>query len=325
MRKRIALTASVLILVIGLADWALASGITQTAYNLIENAGSALTMRSTLNFTGAGVSCADNSGSVRTDCTISGSAGNPTITVANASSTGTTTATLTKLTGAPSTALIAATTDTGGVVGITTSGAGTTGNATITIAGTVNCVFDGATTAGDYVRISSSTAGNCHDAGATYPTSGQVLGRVLSTNVGGGTYSLDLFPSEIEGAAGASTNSKIRSIGAGFDGGGSAITSSTVTYFTVPFGCTIAAWNITVDTGTITFDVWKIASGTAIPTVANSITASALPAISSGTAVHSTTLTGWTTSVTANDIFGIDVNAVASTTRASLVLECDVP
>jgi hypothetical protein len=122
-----------------------------------------------------------------------------------------------------------------------------------------------------------------------------------------------------------SSNSLIRSIGAGFDGGGSALTSgaTATTYFTVPFACTLTAFNITVDTGTITFDVWKIASGTAIPTVANTITAAALPAISTGTAVHSTTLTGWTTAVSANNIFGININAVSGATKASLVLQCN--
>jgi hypothetical protein len=71
-----------------------------------------------------------------------------------------------------------------------------------------------------------------------------------------------------------------------------------------------------------TIDVWKIATGTAIPTISNSITASATPAISTGTALHSTTLTGWTTSVSANDIFAFDVTAVSSATKASLVLQC---
>jgi hypothetical protein len=132
-----------------------------------------------------------------------GSASNGvTFTIANAGSTGTTVNTLTKLTGAPSTALIAATTDTGGVVGITTSGAGTTGTATITISGQANCVFDGATTAGHYVQISSTVAGNCHDSASTYPTTGQVIGRVLSTNAAGGTFSLYLIPSEIKGGSG---------------------------------------------------------------------------------------------------------------------------
>ena len=120
-------------------------------------------------------------------------------------------------------------------------------------------------------------------------------------------------------------NTRARAVGAGFDGGGSALTSgSTATaYFFVPFACTISEWAATVDTGTITFDVWKIASGTAIPTVTNTITASALPAISSGSAKASTTLTGWTTTVTAYDIFGVNINTVASATKASLILECD--
>lgn len=45
-------------------------GLTQ-AYQTVDNAGAALTQRSVLNFLGAGVSCADNAGQLRTDCTIS--------------------------------------------------------------------------------------------------------------------------------------------------------------------------------------------------------------------------------------------------------------
>lgn len=289
----------------------------------IQNAGSFVGATTILN-AGTNMSVSLSKGVATFSSTASGS-GNPTITVANAASTGTTTSTLTKLTGAPSTAVISATTDTGGVVGITTAGAGTTGNATITIAGQVNCVFDGATTAGHYVQISTMTAGNCTDTGAaTYPTSGQVIGRVLSTNASGGTYQLDLFPAEIKGATGATANQNIRAIGAGFDGGGSALTTGGVTYFTVPFACTIAAWNITVDTGTISFDVWKIATGTAIPTVSNSILSGGFLSIGSGTAVHSTTLTDFTTTtVSANDIFGIEIEAVSSATKSSLVIQCN--
>jgi hypothetical protein len=41
-------------------------------YQTVDNAGTPLTQRPTLNFTGSGVSCADNSGATRTDCTITG-------------------------------------------------------------------------------------------------------------------------------------------------------------------------------------------------------------------------------------------------------------
>jgi hypothetical protein len=123
-----------------------------------------------------------------------------TIAIPNAGSTGTTLNTLTKLTGAPSTAVIAATTDTLGVVGVTIAGAGTTGTAIIQINGLVNCVFSGATTAGHYVQISSTTGGDCVDSGAaTYPVAGgEVIGRVLSTNTGAGTYQINLFSADIQ-------------------------------------------------------------------------------------------------------------------------------
>lgn len=41
-------------------------------YQTVEQSGSALTQQPTLNFTGAGVTCVNNSGSTRTDCTIPG-------------------------------------------------------------------------------------------------------------------------------------------------------------------------------------------------------------------------------------------------------------
>jgi hypothetical protein len=41
------------------------------------------------------------------------------------------------------------------------------------------------------------------DAGAAYPITGQVLGRVLSTNGGGGTYAVELFGPELQPVGGA--------------------------------------------------------------------------------------------------------------------------
>jgi len=121
------------------------------------------------------------------------------------------------------------------------------------------------------------------------------------------------------------SNIRVRSFGAAFTNSGSALASGPVSYFTLPYACTIAAWNITVSPAdTASFDIWKIATGTAIPTVANTIVASAAPAISTGTAIHSTTLTSWTTSVSANDIFGVKLTAVGGTaTQATLNVECD--
>jgi hypothetical protein len=119
-------------------------------------------------------------------------------------------------------------------------------------------------------------------------------------------------------------NQLVRSFGAAFDGGGSALTSGKTTYFTMPFACTITGYNITADAGTVSFDVWKVATGTAIPTVGNSILTGGFLALSSGTALHSTSVTLFTTTaVAAFDIIGVNLQAVATATVVSLVIPCN--
>jgi len=88
----------------------------------------------------------------------------------------------------PACAVKAGTSNTDGAIGIVSNGSGTTGNAVITYRGYVQCSFDASTVAGDFVVESTSTAGDCHDAGATRPAGVQVLGRVESTNASAGTY-----------------------------------------------------------------------------------------------------------------------------------------
>jgi hypothetical protein len=58
----------------GNGQWTSVSGST-SYYQTIESSGSALTQRPTFNFTGSGVTVTDNSGSNRTDVTISGGGG----------------------------------------------------------------------------------------------------------------------------------------------------------------------------------------------------------------------------------------------------------
>lgn len=132
-------------------------------------------------------------------------------------------------------------------------------------------------------------------------------------------------PQGSTGATGANgTNgSSNHAFGCTFDGNGTALTTSSKCYTTVVFGCTIVAWNILVDTGTATVGIWKIATGTAVPTVTNTIVASAPPAISTGTAKHSTTLTSWTTTVSANDIVGFNLDSVSGATFLDIKVECN--
>jgi hypothetical protein len=116
-----------------------------------------------------------------------------TVSIANAAA-GTTNGLLAKLTGAPSTALTTAITDTGGIIGVVVSGGGATGNALIATDGIAPCTFDASgVVAGHYVQNSTTTAGMCKDGGATYPTSGQVLGIALAT-VASGSANMVVIP-----------------------------------------------------------------------------------------------------------------------------------
>ena len=72
--------------------------------------------------------------------------------------------------------------------------------------GTASCIFDNVANQGDYVQASTSVAGDCTDAGSGYPTSGQLIGIVLTasdTGVNGQTESIYVFGGEIRGTAGA--------------------------------------------------------------------------------------------------------------------------
>jgi len=90
-------------------------------------------------------------------------------------------------------------TDTDGIVGIVVGGAGTTGTtAQIAIDGQATCSFDGTAVVGHFVTISSTTAGDCHDAGATRSTTAQTIGRVLT---GGTTATVALGLNGVGGGA----------------------------------------------------------------------------------------------------------------------------
>ncbi len=114
----------------------------------------------------------------------------------NAAVTGTTVNKLAKVQAA-GTVVITATSDTVGALGVVTAGAGTTGSATIQLIGSTTCIFDNAVTAGDFIGISSGTAGDCTDLGSTFPSNQAVLGIVTETNGSPGTRAVILQTPDI--------------------------------------------------------------------------------------------------------------------------------
>jgi hypothetical protein len=105
------------------------------------------------------------------------------------------------------------------------------------------------------------------------------------------------------------------------DGGGSAITTGVKGDIAVDFGATITQVTMLADqSGSIVVDIWKDTYANYPPTDADSITASAVPTISSTTKSKDSTLTGWTTTISAGDTLRFNVDSVTSITRVIVVL-----
>lgn len=115
------------------------------------------------------------------------------------------------------------------------------------------------------------------------------------------------------------TNVTSRVVGVTIDGMGSTPGTGVKGYFRVPYSGTITGWTMLADqSGSAVIDVWNTLN--AIPTVANTITAAALPTLSSQQYVTSNTLTGWNTTVAAGDVFGFNLNSATTVTRITLEL-----
>lgn len=116
-------------------------------------------------------------------------------------------------------------------------------------------------------------------------------------------------------------NTKIATITFVIDGGGTTITTGVKGFLEIPFACTITrATTLADQSGSIVIDVWKDTYANYPPTVADTITASAKPTISSATKAQDATLTGWTTSIAAGDILGFNVDSVTTCQRVTLSL-----
>ncbi len=268
------------------------------------------------------------------------------IVIPNSGSPGTTKNSLAKIPAGSASVLTTSAADVISAVGVVLDGAGTTGSAQIGILGQFSCNFDNtATTAGDYVTPSSATAGTCHDAGAAFPSTGEVLGQVLSTHGACGSppcgpYSVAFNTPDISlpGSGGSNGNN-----GNGNSNNGAKQQShvytcimgsatGTTTLSTGDTGCYGAAgpYSGTINrvdilgnasslaTCSITVDVWKAAG--AYPTSGNKISASAPATLSTAKVAASGSLSGWTTAVAAGDIFGATIASVTGCVYASMTV-----
>ena len=108
------------------------------------------------------------------------------------------------------------------------------------------------------------------------------------------------------------------------DGGGSAITTGMKGFLEIPFTCTINQWTLLNDvTGGIQVSVWKDVYANYPPTSADNITAWGNPMqVVNATCNQTATMTGWTTTtITAGDIIGFNVDSDNLTTRCTVGLK----
>lgn len=117
-------------------------------------------------------------------------------------------------------------------------------------------------------------------------------------------------------------NAKKRIIGFCAGDGVNALATGKVSgFFAATYAGTITGWNMTVDAGTAKMKAWKIATGTAKPTNANSINTAGV-GISSGTHIRSSTVTDFTSvAVAIGDIFAFEISEVATAKEISGAIE----
>ena len=103
---------------------------------------------------------------------------------------------------------------------------------------------------------------------------------------------------------------------------GAALTTGIKGDVLIPFNATITEWSLLADqTGSVVVDIWKDTYANYPPTAGDTITASAKPTISSSNKGQSSTLTGWTTTITAGDILRFNIDSVSTIQRLSINLK----
>jgi len=138
-------------------------------------------------------------------------------------------------------------------------------------------------------------------------------GHIVTYNTSSGLLSYTLPDTFI-------SNIKSGSFGVTIDGNGGVVAVGQRGYVTIPYNGTITDWELFGDrAGTCTIDIRK-STYSGFPTQ-TSITGSAPITVSpAAQKAASSTLTGWTTTITAGDVYGFTLNAATLFTRITLIL-----
>jgi len=200
----------------------------------------------------------------------------------------------------------------------------------IAVAGQVTVAAEGSITQDHYLIHGTANPAKAQDSGQTSQaflcSTARIGGRALTGAAAGALVPIQLFAPGMQGSQLCASDLPSKSFGAVFDGGGTAISTSSISYFTVPYACTIRGYDISAvgTTGPTTFTFARVATGgSALPTIAaNSINTSGLSISSAGILQSAAAGDFTSTAVAANDIFAVAPTTVTGTTWASVTFRC---
>lgn len=105
------------------------------------------------------------------------------------------------------------------------------------------------------------------------------------------------------------------------DFSGAPIGTGIKAYFSMPFAMRITGWELFADAvGSIVIDVWKDTFANFPPTVADSITGSEKPTLSSAQKAQDLTLSTWTTDLNLGDVVALNVSSASVVKQVTLTL-----
>lgn len=105
------------------------------------------------------------------------------------------------------------------------------------------------------------------------------------------------------------------------DGNGAPFSTGVKAYLQIPFNATITAVTLLAgQTGSVVVDIWKDTYANYPPVAADSICGASKPTITASNKYTDSTLTGWTTTITANDILAFNVDSVTDLIKLTISL-----
>jgi hypothetical protein len=146
--------------------------------------------------------------------------------------------------------------------------------------------------------------GSAEAVDATLAYTGNNLGRAALTGA-------------VAASAGSNATTAVTQLCITIGDGVNVITTGTKGFLSIDFAATITGWTLcALQSGSCVLDVWKAAGS--IPSNANTITGSEKPTLSSQQRAQDNSLSSWTTAVSANDVFGFEVESATTVTQVTL-------